>query len=335
MRILIVHDEREHLGGAETVLRELTAALRLHGCTVEWAHDRVAERVRWFEPDFVCCMTLIVKVGLGVLEWLQYKAIPHCILLADYWPGCAQRNRVNLETQTVCLGECMPCPTGRAHPHVTEVVNRSPVVAWAPDQVDNLRLLGVRADIAIPCGLDPDFWTPSPDRPAEPVRVVASTAWSQARYGNIWWKGEQYIGRLQSDLGITIRSFTGIPRATLRDVLQQSHIYVFPSVWDETWGYCLMEGMACGLACVAFDQAGARAQIDDGVDGLIVPRGDYDALRNAVAGLLADRGLRERLGRAAVAKVRSEFTLQRMGAEYVQFFRHVMARNGPIGERTA
>ena len=53
----------------------------------------------------------------------------------------------------------------------------------------------------------------------------------------------------------------GLPREKVAEGLKKAHIYVFPSVYEETWGLCLNEAMASGCACIASDVAGARAQI--------------------------------------------------------------------------
>ena len=321
-RILLVHDEREHLGGAETLLRELTAALRQQELEVAWAHDRVPQAVADFQPDFVCCLTVIVKVGLGALEWLQWQKVPHCLVLVDYWPQCTQRNLVHLSRGDICQTCGGDCPSGAPSPHVREIVNRSPVVALNPYQVEINQRFGIRTDTWLPCGLDTTFWQPDLGRPAVPVRVMASTAWSQQTYGNIWWKGEQYLRLLERDLGITVHGITGVPRTAVRDALRAGHIYVFPSVWDESWGYCLLEAMACGLACVAFDQAGARHLLA-GSAGVLVERGNYEALRDAVAELLADPDRQVQLGRRAAAKVRAFWGLGSIGQIWRRYFEQV------------
>jgi rhamnosyl/mannosyltransferase len=51
---------------------------------------------------------------------------------------------------------------------------------------------------------------------------------------------------------------------------------------------------------------------EHGVSGLVVPPGDADALAEALRTLVADDGLRARLGVQAQERVRAEFTREMM-----------------------
>lgn len=68
----------------------------------------------------------------------------------------------------------------------------------------------------------------------------------------------------------------------------------------EGWGMTLTEAAACGTPAVATDIAGHRDAVADGVSGLLV--GDVGLLGAAIARVLDDDGLRERLSKGAVAR---------------------------------
>ena len=69
----------------------------------------------------------------------------------------------------------------------------------------------------------------------------------------------------------------------------------------------LVEAAACGLPLITTDVPGCREVVSDGVDGLLVPRGDSKALAQAIRRLQDDPELARRLGMAARLKARSQF----------------------------
>ena len=75
----------------------------------------------------------------------------------------------------------------------------------------------------------------------------------------------------------------------------------------EGYGVAAREAMAYGKAIVTTGVGGLADAIDDGVTGLVVPPGDVAALRAALERLLADAGLRLRLGPAAREKAQATY----------------------------
>jgi glycosyltransferase involved in cell wall biosynthesis len=77
-------------------------------------------------------------------------------------------------------------------------------------------------------------------------------------------------------------------------VLASSGLYVLSSR-SEAFGNALLEAMAAGLPVIATDCAGPLSMIQNGDNGLIVPREDVPALASAMEKVLTDCTLRERL----------------------------------------
>ncbi|MET9440877.1 glycosyltransferase family 4 protein [Streptomyces sp. NPDC006610] len=68
----------------------------------------------------------------------------------------------------------------------------------------------------------------------------------------------------------------------------------------ESFGMTIVEAMRCGLPVVSTDcPLGPREILRHGIDGLLVPRDDVDAFARSLRLLMADRGLRARMGEAA------------------------------------
>jgi glycosyltransferase involved in cell wall biosynthesis len=61
----------------------------------------------------------------------------------------------------------------------------------------------------------------------------------------------------------------------------------------------VLEAAAASLAIVATDVGGTSEVVTNETDGLLVPKGDADALTSAILRLAENPDLRERLGRAA------------------------------------
>lgn len=77
-------------------------------------------------------------------------------------------------------------------------------------------------------------------------------------------------------------------------------VFVLPSK-REAFGNVVVEAMAAGLPVVATDaDHGPRNILTDGEDGLIVPRGDVDAMAEAIRSLVQDDGLRQKMAAAAI-----------------------------------
>jgi glycosyltransferase involved in cell wall biosynthesis len=75
-------------------------------------------------------------------------------------------------------------------------------------------------------------------------------------------------------------------------------VFLFPST-TETYGNVTMEGLASGLAVIAYDYAAAHKHIRHDVNGLLAKFDDADAFVQLAAGLASDRERIKRLGAAA------------------------------------
>jgi glycosyltransferase involved in cell wall biosynthesis len=104
--------------------------------------------------------------------------------------------------------------------------------------------------------------------------------------------------------------------------LDGTDLLVLPSA-AEACPMAVLQAMARGLPVVASAAGGVPEIVRDGVEGLLVPAGDDDALRHALHLLAKDPGLRRELGAAARRRVRARFTIGHTTRRLVEVYRQV------------
>jgi sugar transferase (PEP-CTERM/EpsH1 system associated) len=117
------------------------------------------------------------------------------------------------------------------------------------------------------------------------------------------------------DLGLQDAVWLPGARADIKALLQTFTMFALPSLAEGT-PVSMLEAMACGLPVVASRVGGIPEVVDDGVQGVLVPVGDVDALAQALARYATDADLRARHGRAARARVEDRFSMRAMLAAY-------------------
>ena len=108
----------------------------------------------------------------------------------------------------------------------------------------------------------------------------------------------------------------------LRDLYARASCVVLPQRSDDyPYGSegggltALLEAMAMGRPVVATERAILRDYLEDGVDGILVPPEDPDALREAVQRVLGDPDLARSLGAAARTRVERAHTSRGFAAD--------------------
>jgi glycosyltransferase involved in cell wall biosynthesis len=100
---------------------------------------------------------------------------------------------------------------------------------------------------------------------------------------------------------------TVTPRGAEQDVIdayRRHALLVFPSSY-EGFGLVLLEALSQGLPVVATGTGAAPMLVRDGENGMLVPPRDSDAMFRAIAAVLDDPDLRQRMAQAASRQVRN------------------------------
>ncbi len=121
---------------------------------------------------------------------------------------------------------------------------------------------------------------------------------------------------LAGSVSMRTASFEDMP-----ELYRQADIVAIPSLYSEGTSLALLEALASGCAVVATDVGGMTNVVLDGFNGMLVPP-RAKRLREAIATLAADAGLRARLGANARASAEA-FALPRWRQAWQDALRRV------------
>lgn len=142
------------------------------------------------------------------------------------------------------------------------------------------------------------------------------------------------LEQLATDLGVAeqVRFAGNAAPEELTALYNACDLFVLPSVTRaEAFGMVQIEAMSCRKPVVCTDLPSGVPWVNQhGVTGLVVPPSDPAALKESIMTLLADAGLRARMGAAGRTRVESEFSIARLVQQTTALYRAVAAQ--PIGQ---
>jgi rhamnosyl/mannosyltransferase len=137
---------------------------------------------------------------------------------------------------------------------------------------------------------------------------------------------------LARELGVAERTvFLGeVPHAEKVALYRACAVFALPCTHrSEAFGQVQVEAQACRRPVVSTEvDSGVPYVNRHGVTGLVVPPSDPAALREAMAKLLADPGLRARMGEAGRARAEAEFSVETMLRDTFALYDEVARERG-------
>jgi glycosyltransferase involved in cell wall biosynthesis len=105
----------------------------------------------------------------------------------------------------------------------------------------------------------------------------------------------------------------------VRPFVRRADVVVLPAYREGT-PRSLLEAAAMGKPLITTDAVGCREVVDAGINGLLVPVKDAQALAQAMVRMIEHPAMRERMGRAGRKKVEWEFDERMVLEKIVQVY---------------
>jgi phosphatidylinositol alpha-mannosyltransferase len=128
--------------------------------------------------------------------------------------------------------------------------------------------------------------------------------------------------------GRGVRALGKVSDEEKRRELERADVLCAPSLGGESFGMVLTEAFAGGTPVIASDIAGYRDVVRDGVDGVLVPRGDAQALAETLRDLHEDPSRRRQMALAAADGV-GRVAWSRVAAEVLEAYEDAVATPAP------
>lgn len=125
--------------------------------------------------------------------------------------------------------------------------------------------------------------------------------------GSLWPDFRHYLAKLPDNDRARVRILGHISDEDKRDLLAATDVLAMPSRTD-SFGIVYLEAWLYSKPVIGARAWGIGDVIADGVDGLLVPFGDVEALAHELAALLSDPSRRAQLGEAGRRKVLARYT---------------------------
>jgi len=327
---------------------------------------RVAEyrrRIREVRPDAVLAL---VDYDCSAIVAARKEGVPVLVSVHIYWPTCPVGTHY-IEGQGVCYDPgLLKCVRHISHSPISpnlrlpvpnlpaplalmayvKLLERPATLSQADLLVTNsaftadvLRKAGYKRVDFVHNSVDTQLFRAVPWSGGRKVVVYPVARSRQERKGYPHFVAMAKAVRKEfPDVGFRIVSDPGdelcegtpyLSREEMAAELASDYIAVIPGLWDEPFGFVTAEAMSVGRPVVAYGGGGTSEIIENGVSGVLVPRGNVAELTKAVLDLLRDEEAARRMGRAARERVERLFDYRQMTARYLALLSEMVAARRP------
>ena len=131
---------------------------------------------------------------------------------------------------------------------------------------------------------------------------------------------------LAIDLGVRDRVHFLGKQDSVSDLLPLADLMIMPSEM-ESFGLAALEAMACRVPTIATRVGGVPELVEDGVNGLLFPVGDIEAMADASIALLKDESRLEEMRIASRKTAQKYFCASQIIPQYEQYYEKVLTES--------
>jgi glycosyltransferase involved in cell wall biosynthesis len=132
----------------------------------------------------------------------------------------------------------------------------------------------------------------------------------------------------EKGVAASVRFVGAQPLAECARYFDLCDVFVDPTLRTDGYDLTIAEAMACAKPVIASDVGANSTLIDPAArrDGILIPRGDNEALAREILGVLGDPALARSMGRAAREKIAARFSIDAMVDGMEQVYEEMLTR---------
>lgn len=267
----------------------------------------IAKQIRKLRPDIFCVdYPPMDRYAVRLRDYLHFKLLYTYHTVTDPSLYLAHANRLKLR---------------RYEKHVNQVAARADIVIAVSNFAKRYLIERNIESSLLYNGVDTDFFRPNPCVHLDPALIYVGRlvehkgvhmlidsfkkVKKEVPRARLYLVGSceeiDYYNKLKKlarDQRDSIFFLGDVNMESLHKCYMNADIFVCTSMW-EGFGMPFLEAQSCGIPCVGFDTTAIPEVVVNGKTGILVEKGDTEAIANAVIELLANVDLRKKMGVAA------------------------------------